>query len=102
MTIEKPQQLERSDKPVAVSTGTTPLLLAYGERVLLQTATVSILGSDSSLSVSAQVLLDSASHRTFMTDRLAKQLGLKQEQKELPSITTFGESYGYQHLRGQA
>ena len=34
----------------------------YGERVLLQTATVPILGSDSSFSVSAKVLLDSASH----------------------------------------
>jgi len=38
----------------------------------------------------ARVLLDSASQRTFMTDSLAKQLGLKQEHKELLSISTFG------------
>ena len=65
------------------------MLVAYGEKVLLQTATIPIPGSDGSFSVSAHVLLDSASHRTLMTDHLAKQLGLKQEHKELLSITTF-------------
>lgn len=34
--------------------------------------------------------VESASQGTFMTDSLAKHLGLKQEHKELLSITTFG------------
>ena len=85
--VQKSDQPERS---LAVDSGTTPMLLAYGEKVLLQTATVPIQGFDSSFTVSAHVLLDSASQRTFMTDSLAKQLGLKPEQKELLSITTFG------------
>ena len=68
---------QQPERPVAVSAGTTPMILAYGEKVLLQTATVPIQGSHGSFSVSAHVLLDSASQRTFMIDSLAKQLGLK-------------------------
>ena len=85
--VQKSDQPERS---LAVDSSTAPMPLAYGEKVLLQTATVPIQGFDSSFTVSAHVLLDSASQRTFMTDSLAKRLGLKPEQKELLSITTFG------------
>ena len=46
---------EISQQPVAVSAGTTPMMLARGEKVLLQTATVPIQGSDGSFSVSAHV-----------------------------------------------
>ena len=45
---------QQPQQPVAVS---APMMLAYGEKVLLQTATVPIQGSDSSFSVSALVLL---------------------------------------------
>ena len=48
------------------------VLVACGERVLLQTATVPIQRVDGSEKIFAKVLLDSASHRTFITDRLAK------------------------------
>ena len=40
--------------------------------------------------LSARVLLDSASQRTFVTEQLAKQLQLPLQQKELLSISTFG------------
>ena len=46
-------------------------LVTCGERVLLQTATVPIQTADGSETISFKVLLDSASHRTFMTDRVA-------------------------------
>ena len=36
-----------------------------------------------------KVLLDSASHRTFMMDQLVKQLQLKSERKELLPISIF-------------
>ena len=45
-------------------------LLTTGERVLLQTARVTICGSDG-CKVSACLLLDSGSRRTFMTEQLA-------------------------------
>ena len=64
-------------------------LVTCGERVLLQTATVPIQATKGSETIMVKVLLDSASHRTFMTDRLAKQLQLKSERKELLSISTF-------------
>ena len=38
----------------------------------------------------ARVLLDSASHRAFMTEKLAKQLKLQPQYKELLSVSTFG------------
>ena len=43
-------------------------LLTCGERVILQTATVPIQTADGSTTILAQVLLDSASYCTFMTD----------------------------------
>ena len=88
--VKSVQKFDQPERSLAVDSGTTPMLLAYGEKVLLQTATVPIQGFDSSFTVSAHVLLDSASQRTFMADSLAKQLGLKPEQKELLSRTTFG------------
>jgi len=63
-------------------------LLISGEWVLLQTATVTIQAAYGS-KILAKVLLDSASHRTFMTDRLAKQLKLNPQQKEILSVSTF-------------
>ena len=37
----------------------------------------------------ARILLDSASHRTFMTEKFAKELKLQSEHKELLSVSTF-------------
>ena len=64
-------------------------LVSCGERVLLQTATVPIQTADGSTTVLTKVLLDSASHRTFMTDRLAKRLCLNSQRKEVLSVSTF-------------
>ena len=52
-----------------VNSNAIPMLLASGERVLLQIATVSIQSLDVSVTITACVLLDSASQRAFMTDR---------------------------------
>ena len=66
------------------------MLLASGERVMLQIATVSIQSLDGSVTITAHVLLDSASQRTFITDRLARELKLVSKYKELLSVSTFG------------
>ena len=73
-----------------VNSSATPMLLASGEKVLLQIATVPVQKVDGSTTVIARVLLDSASQRTFMTDRLAKQLKLVPEHRESLSVSTFG------------
>ena len=73
-----------------VDSNTTPMLLASGEKVLLQIATIPIQKGDGSVTVTARILLDSASQSTFMTDRLAKQLKLVPKYKELLSVSTFG------------
>ena len=54
----------------------------------MQTANVSIQMADGS-TITARFLLDSASHRTFMTGKLATQLKLKPQQRELLSVSTF-------------
>ena len=66
------------------------MLLASGERVLLQIATVPVQSLDGSVTVTARVLLDSASQRTFMTDHLASELKLVSTHRELLSVSTFG------------
>ena len=63
--------------------------MATGERVLLQTATVLVQSSDGLKSATVKVLFDSASHRTFMTDKLAKRLQLSSQCKEVLSVSTF-------------
>jgi len=77
---------ENQDKPtntLNASVGTDQALVASGERVLLQTAVDPIQTANGSTTVMAKVLLDNASHCTFMTDQLAKRLKLTSECKEL-------------------
>ena len=64
-------------------------LLAGGERVLLQTAQVVVCGKDG-VQCQARILMDSASHRTFMTEQMAKRLNLQSQQVESLSLSTFG------------
>ena len=81
---------ENDQSTDTVNSNATPMLLASGERVLLQIATVPIQREDGSITVMARVLLDSASQRTFTTDRLARQLKLVPEHREPLSVSTFG------------
>ena len=80
------------DKPTETlnaSVGTDQALIASGEKILLQTAVVPIQTADGSATIMAKVLLDSASHRTFITDQLAKKLKLTCDREELLSVSTF-------------
>ena len=64
-------------------------LLASGEKVLLQTATVTVC-RDTGSRASVRVLLDSASQRTFMTHQLARELNLSSQSNETLLVSTFG------------
>ena len=67
----------------------TNTLLAGGERVLLQTAQVVVCGKNG-VQCQARILMDSASHRTFMMEQMAKRLNLPQQRVESLSLSTFG------------
>ena len=68
-------------------------LLAYGERVLMQTAkTVVQNPKDSSGNLELRLLLDCGSHRTYISSSLASKLKLKLGKKEKLAILTFGSS----------
>ena len=85
-TDQPPQSDEKnSESAIVVSNA----LLAGGERVLLQTAQVVVCGKDG-VQCQARILMDSASHRTFMTEQMAKCLNLPSQRVELLSLSTFG------------
>ena len=76
------------------------MLLVSGERVILQTAVAPVYCVNGSTMISAHILLDSASQRTFMTESFARELNLPVLHRETLSISTFG-SQGpseYSHL----
>ena len=71
---------ESEQKPSDTTSVVSNALLASGERVLLQTAQVIACGTDGVKS-QARVLMDSASHRTFMTEQMAKKLKLQPQKR---------------------
>ena len=89
-TIRTKPVKENDQSTDTVNSNATPMVLASGERVLLQIATVPIQSWDGSATVIARALLDSATQWTFMTDHLAKQLKLVPEHRESLSVSTFG------------
>lgn len=58
--------------------------------VLMQTATTVIKNMEGNLSRPVRVILDSGSQRTYVTERLAKDIKLELGVSENLSITTFG------------
>ena len=92
-TSEVPKPVERESVPsvenTTTSTATTSTLLTGGERVLLQKAQATVYGKDG-LRLQARILMDSASHQTFMTKKMAQRLNLQPLKRELLSVSTFG------------
>ena len=84
-TSKPPQESDGKNDSNTVVSNT---LLAGGEKVLLQTAQVVVCKDGSKCQ--ARVLMDSASHRTFMTEKMTKQLNLLSQRSESLSVSTFG------------
>ena len=76
-------------KPTDTASIVSNALFASGERVLLQTAQVIVCGAQG-VEAQASVLMDSASHRTFMTKQMAKKLNLQPQRKETLFLSTLG------------
>ena len=69
------------------------MLLAAGEHVIMPTATVKVTNPKKETQkepVMARLLMDSASHRCYMTEKLADKLELETEKIEELSVITFG------------
>ncbi len=56
----------------------------------MQTALTEIKGNDSDKSEEVRLILDSGSHRTYITQRLAERLHLKVESEQEIHLVTFG------------
>ena len=65
-------------------------LLSSGEMVLMQTATADISNPHSKQMQNVRMLFDTGSHRTYITESLAKRLNLKRGEESEINLVTFG------------
>ena len=68
------------------------ILVTSGERVLMQTAQTEAKHPSKDTTKSVRLLLDSGSQRTYVTERLAEQLGLERNGVQEIKIVTFGSN----------
>lgn len=68
------------------------VLLASGEMVVMQTAKSTIANPKNKMEKEVQILLDSGSQRTYLTEHKAKELGLRYEGEQEIKVVTFGSS----------
>ena len=80
----------RSLCPQAFKGHSASTLVATDETVLMQTATAKVNGIQQSKN--ARIFLDSGSHRTYITEKLATDLNLTGGKRENISLVTFGNS----------
>ena len=73
---------EKTKESVSAQAHSEDACLASGENVLLQTTTTDIKNPQSNEAVTARVLLDPGSYRTYITQKLANKLELKWLQKK--------------------
>ena len=69
---------------------TENVLISSGETVLMQTAKTDIRNPMTSTTQTVRMLLDTGSHRTYITESLAKTLNLKMGELTELSLVTFG------------
>jgi len=63
--------------------------VAYGNQVLIQTPTTTALNTSGDHSIPVRMILDSGSQRTYITQKLAKNLKLKLSKPESVTVVTF-------------
>ena len=69
---------------------TESVLISSGETVLMQTAKTDIRNPLTSVTQTVRILLDTESHRSYITESLAKALNLKMGELTELSLVTFG------------
>ncbi|XP_053381696.1 uncharacterized protein LOC128549194 [Mercenaria mercenaria] len=83
-TVQLSEETEREEKHKEVG------LLSSGENVLMQTAKTDVKAPKGTYTENIRLLLDSRSHRTYVTESLARRLNLKEESEEEINLVTFG------------
>ena len=90
----------------STSIGSGQILIASGEKVLLQKLQMFLFRWQTEQQLWQGFLLDSTSHRTFMTEKLSKEFKFQSQCKELLSVLTFGtknpqdvDTYGTAHVQ---
>ena len=76
--------------PLTMNDTTEGALLASGELVLLQRANTVVSSMDNANSKNIRMVLDTGSHRTYITESLAKELYSKVLSSEYLNLHTFG------------
>ena len=76
--------------PAVESDTTEELLLASGEATLMQTATTKVSNTTGTKTTSTRIFFDTGSHRSYISEELAKKLELKSSQRQSLTIFTFG------------
>ena len=71
---------------------TEGVIVTCGSQVLMQTAIATIKNTSSNASTSTRLILDSGSQRTYITERLAKDLQLVLHSPEKLTVATFGSN----------
>ncbi|XP_060579216.1 uncharacterized protein LOC132736151 [Ruditapes philippinarum] len=66
------------------------VLLSYGEKVVMQTASAILCNENKLIEEDARILLDSGSQRTYITEEFAKKLKLCKENEQEITLATFG------------
>lgn len=66
------------------------VLLSYGEKVIMQTASAKLYNEKTLIEQDARILLDSGSQRTYITEEFAKKLKLRKENEQEINLSTFG------------
>ena len=72
------------------ATNVEKAMLASDSQVQMQTATSMVKNVSGSSSISVRIILDSGSQRTYITEKLAKDLNLELQSPEKLAIVTFG------------
>ena len=80
----------------AESSTSNNLLVKTSTRVALQTAQAQVLGKNN---VRVRVLFDTASHKSFISERVVRSLGLPVLRKEWLAVNTFGQRAVGSNLR---
>ena len=77
---------------------TESVLISSGETVLMQTAKTDIRNPLTSVTQTVRILLDTGSHRSYITESLAKALNLKMGELTELSLVTFGSKKPQRYL----
>ena len=89
---ESNEELPPQIQNISGATDSDVTMMASSNQVLMQTATSTVKNTAGSLSTPVRMILDSGSQRTYVTEKLARDLKLELRSTEKLMVVTFGSS----------